>query len=65
MSAMDKLRNADKESMEEEMVTITKKEFKRLQKRELWLECLEGAGVDNWEGYDDAYAMRREAEEGE
>lgn len=36
-------------------VTISKKEHQRLLKSERKLEALEGAGVDNWEGYD--YAM--------
>jgi hypothetical protein len=45
--------------MKEEMVTITKKELTRLQERESWLECLEAAGVDNWQGYDDAQKMNR------
>lgn len=39
----------------EEMVTITAKEYAWLQKCEEKLLALEGAGVDNWSGYD--YAM--------
>ena len=38
--------------MSEEMVTITKTEYERLRKRDNFLECLEVAGVDNWNGYD-------------
>lgn len=34
------------------MVTITKKEYDSLKEDSKWLLCLEGAGVDNWEGYD-------------
>lgn len=34
-------------------------EVARLTKREDWLECLEAAGVDNWEGYDEARAIQR------
>jgi len=30
-----------------------------LAKRAEWLECLEAAGVDNWEGYSDARAIQR------
>ena len=41
--------------MQEETVTITLKEYDNLLKRDFKLICLEGAGVDNWEGYD--YAM--------
>lgn len=32
----------------------------------LWLDCLEGAGVDNWEGYDyaqDAYKQYTDQED--
>lgn len=39
---------------EEELVTIPKKEYERLLEREDWLQCLEAAGVDNWQGMDDA-----------
>lgn len=35
-----------------EMITITKKEYDNLIKRNFWLACLEAAGVDNWDGYD-------------
>jgi len=35
-------------------VTITIEEYDRLLKSELQLECLEGMGVDNWDGFDDA-----------
>ena len=51
----------------EEMITITKKEYERLLERDEWLCALEGAGVDNWDGYGDAYdlleAFRAEDEE--
>lgn len=33
-----------------ETVTIPKSEYDNLIKREVWLQCLEGAGVDNWDG---------------
>ncbi len=46
--------------MSEEAVTITKKEYDRLIKRDNWLESLEAAGVDNWEGYDYACDIMRE-----
>ena len=35
----------------QEMVTITKAEYNRLLDNEFWLECLDVAGVDNWDGY--------------
>ena len=41
-----------------EMVTITKAEYDRLLEQELWLNCLEQAGVDNWDGYDEAIDIR-------
>lgn len=40
--------------MIEGMITITKDAYFRLRCYELKLEMLEGAEVDNWEGYDDA-----------
>lgn len=36
--------------MAKETVTITKEEYLRLLDRDLWLHCLEEAGVDNWTG---------------
>jgi hypothetical protein len=38
-----------------DMIEITYEEYKRLLEAERMLGALEGAGVDNWEGYD--YAM--------
>lgn len=46
----------------EEEVTITKAEYRRLIKLEKWLDCLEAAGVDNWEGYDHAQELSQEQE---
>jgi len=51
--------------MNEEMITITKAEYDRLCEDSEWLSYLEGAGVDNWEGFDEALAMRDEAKEAE
>jgi len=36
----------------EEMIEITKEEYESLLNDRKWLYALEGAGVDNWEGYD-------------
>jgi hypothetical protein len=48
--------------MTDEMITITKAEYKRLKDRSFWLDCLEDAGVDyNWEGMEEAIDIRREA----
>lgn len=35
-----------------EMITITKDRFEELVAAEEWVDALEAAGVDNWEGYD-------------
>lgn len=42
---------------ENETVTLTKAEYERMLERLEWLDCLEAAGVDNWEGYDIALEM--------
>ena len=46
--------------MNEETVTITKQEYESLLQDRKWLEALEGAGVDNWEGYDYAREIYNE-----
>lgn len=33
------------------MIEITEEEYEWLSKRSVFLDCLTGAGVDNWEGY--------------
>ena len=45
----------------ETMVKIPYKEYKRLLDAEAMLQCLEGVGVDNWDGYDYAIEMFEEA----
>jgi hypothetical protein len=47
----------------EETVTITKAEYEALLDRVNFLDCLEGCGVDNWQGYGDAYEMYESEEE--
>lgn len=37
---------------EDGTVTLTAEEHKRMCKDVNFLDCLRGAGVDNWEGYD-------------
>lgn len=44
-----------------EKVTITVQEYRQLLKQELMLECILGAGVDNWQGY--SFAMEEFREE--
>lgn len=46
--------------MSEEMVTITREEYDELVDNNLFYECLVGAGVDNWDGYDYAIEQYRE-----
>lgn len=43
--------------MDIEMVTITKEEYDELIEQVEFLECLRGAGVDNWDGYEYAQEM--------
>ena len=39
-----------------------KKQIKKLEKDSMMLSALEQAGVDNWEGYSDAYDIFKELE---
>ncbi|GAA4879026.1 hypothetical protein GCM10023310_68930 [Paenibacillus vulneris] len=48
-----------------ETVTISKAEYERLLDREYFLDCLEACGVDNWQGYGDAYEMYENPEDDE
>lgn len=43
------------DEIKEEVITITLKEYNQLLEDSKILRALEGAGVDNWDGYD--YAM--------
>jgi hypothetical protein len=38
--------------MQEETITISKTEYNELVSDQEFLNCLRGAGVDNWEGYE-------------
>ena len=49
----------------EDMVTITVKEYENLLADSWFLSCLQGCGVDNWEGYSDACDMRDLEDEAE
>ena len=46
--------------MDKDQMVITKKEYWRLRGREEFLESLEQAGVDNWDGCDLAYDIREQ-----
>ena len=37
---------------EDGTVTLTRKEYDELEEAQAFLICLEGAGVDNWDGYE-------------
>lgn len=41
-------------------VTISQEEYEELLERSMWLDALEAAGVDNWEGYDEAREIYQE-----
>lgn len=41
-----------------EMITITKDLYDSLQEDSLWLNCLEAAGVDNWDGWECAMEIK-------
>lgn len=46
----------------EKLVTISQKEYDRLTKADLFLNCLEAYGVDNWCGYGYAVEMMNSEE---
>lgn len=43
----------------EPKVTISAKKYAKMKDEILWLRCLENAGVDNWEGYDESLEYYR------
>lgn len=49
----------------EKMITITQKEFDQLCHDSNFLNCLQGCGVDNWDGYDYAIEAFEEMNEEE
>lgn len=49
--------------MNKKTITITIGEYEDLLEAQKKLDCLEGAGVDNWEGYDDAMSLMEEEED--
>jgi len=48
--------------MSDKMVTITLQEYNTLCKKSDWLDCLEEAGVDNWQGIEEAIRIKNETE---
>lgn len=45
---------------ENKTVTISQAEYDELLKDQAFLECLQGTGVDNWDGYDFALESYQE-----
>jgi len=43
-------------------ITISKEEYEELLKDQKLLQCLQAAGVNNWDGYDYAIEMMQEME---
>lgn len=48
------------EDLESEVFEISKAKYLAMEKRLDWLECLEGAGLDNWDGCDHAQDVFKE-----
>lgn len=42
------------------MIQVSAEELKRLLDNDLWVEALEEAGVNDWEGWDEALVIYRE-----
>lgn len=49
-----------KTANQEKMITTLLSNIAELEEDSLFLSCLEGAGVDNWDGYGDAQEMLAE-----
>lgn len=41
----------------DDMIVIPKEEYEMLRENDRFLDALEAAGVDNWEGYSTAYQI--------
>lgn len=42
------------------MITISEEEYNAMLDRIMWLDALEAAGVDNWQGFDEAREIYKE-----
>lgn len=51
--------------MAKEMVLVDKIAYYELLEKAAWLDCLERAGVDNWEGIGFAYELQSDYDEEE
>lgn len=52
--------NAREDSLAEETRELLVEYIKDADDNQLWIDCLESAGVDNWNGYDYAQEMYHE-----
>ncbi|MBU9624812.1 hypothetical protein [Burkholderia multivorans] len=59
-AGFDMAAGPDTQEPAKEMVTIPREEYESLLTRVRWLECLEAAGVDNWQGIEQALRLNRE-----
>ncbi len=41
----------------DDMIVIPKEEYEMLRENDMFLDALQSAGVDNWEGYSIAYQI--------
>lgn len=44
----------------QEMITIPKEDYDELMYQSTWLSALEAAGVDNWDGFEEAQRIATE-----
>ena len=42
------------------MITISEEEYNKMLDRIMWLDALERAGVDNWDGWEEAQEIYQE-----
>lgn len=49
--------------MEQDYVQVWQEDYEKMIDQLLWLDALEAAGVDNWEGYDEAQLIYKEWQE--
>lgn len=54
-----------KQNFNLEFELVNKVYLSQLEEDSAWLGYLEAAGVDNWEGFDFAHELRRDAEQGQ
>lgn len=55
----------DVDTVDGPVIVISEKEYESLKRDALFLDCLRAVGVDNWDGYGEAWREFRKAEEEE